>query len=371
MGVHESHKKRFCQGCYRFTHLPLASTQADEPPSEGHPDGATMAADASTQPQTGACADVSQAQPTSLTDQVVHDDGAPDVTTSTATAAEEKKQQQQQQQKVSRKCTAQVWCERCRQSWYCSLACKEQDRLHPLQCPGLAFLASCKLTKDDKTVVRVLLHVLARRELEAIDGPPPAGGVSGKPRFADFLCLVANVPSLAISPDRYKGDMEVVRYVEKMLASCSLAHKYTSQELMEYISKIESNTFGMWSDKLVSMGMVLYAEGSYFNHSCAPNCGTRTGEGQAVQFVATHDIPAGDEVCIRYIDVDKPTTSRRSELLSHYHFTCMCPLCCADSSSSSSSASSSSAKTKHSHHPARPGKVGKKGKKVKAARKGK
>jgi hypothetical protein len=56
-------------------------------------------------------------------------------------------------------------------------------------------------------VVRVLLHVLARRELEAIDGPPPAGGVSGKPRFADFLCLVANVPSLATSPDRYKGDM--------------------------------------------------------------------------------------------------------------------------------------------------------------------
>lgn len=56
-------------------------------------------------------------------------------------------------------------------------------------------------------MVRVLLHVLARRELEAIDGPPPAGGVSGKPRFADFLCLVANVPSLATSPDRYKGDM--------------------------------------------------------------------------------------------------------------------------------------------------------------------
>jgi hypothetical protein len=27
VGVHESHKKRFCQGCYRFTHLPLASTQ--------------------------------------------------------------------------------------------------------------------------------------------------------------------------------------------------------------------------------------------------------------------------------------------------------------------------------------------------------
>jgi hypothetical protein len=99
--------------------------KADEPPSEGHLDGAAMAADASTQPQLqpGACADVSQAQPTSLTDQVVYEDGAPDVTTSTATAAEEKKQPQQ---KMSRKCTAQVWCERCRQSWYCSLACKEQ-----------------------------------------------------------------------------------------------------------------------------------------------------------------------------------------------------------------------------------------------------
>ena len=31
--------------------------------------------------------------------------------------------------------------------------------------------------------------------------------------------------------------------MEKMLASCSLAHKYTSQELMEYISKIESNSY--------------------------------------------------------------------------------------------------------------------------------
>jgi hypothetical protein len=99
-------------------------SKADEPPSEGHLEGATTAADASTQPeqQTRASADVSQAQPTSLTDQVAHEDVAPDVTTSTATAAEEKKQQQ----KVSRKCTAQVWCERCRQSWYCSVACKEQ-----------------------------------------------------------------------------------------------------------------------------------------------------------------------------------------------------------------------------------------------------
>lgn len=98
--------------------------KADEPPSEGHLDGSTTAADASTQPelQTRACADVSQAQPTSLTDQVAHEHEVPDVTTSTATAvAEEKKQQ-----KVSRKCTAQVWCERCRQSWYCSMACKEQ-----------------------------------------------------------------------------------------------------------------------------------------------------------------------------------------------------------------------------------------------------
>jgi hypothetical protein len=119
----------------------------------------------------------------------------------------------------------------------------------------------------------------------------------------------------------------------------------------------------MWSDKLVSMGMVLYAEGSYFNHSCAPNCGTRTGDGQAVQFVATQDIAEGEEVCIRYIDVDKPTTSRRSELQSHYHFTCMCSLCSAASSEASP------ARTKHSHHPARPGKSGKKGKKEKKGQK--
>lgn len=39
--------------------------------------------------------------------------------------------------------------------------------------------------------------------------------------------------------------------MEKMLASCSLAHKYTSQELMEYISKIESNSYAPRSCSLL------------------------------------------------------------------------------------------------------------------------
>ncbi len=53
-------------------------------------------------------------------------------------------------------------------------------------------------------MVRVLLHILARREIEEIDRPPV---VVGKPQFEDFLCLVSNTPSLASSPDRYKLDM--------------------------------------------------------------------------------------------------------------------------------------------------------------------
>lgn len=126
----------------------------------------------------------------------------------------------------------------------------------------------------------------------------------------------------------------------------------------------------MWSDKLVSMGMVLYAEGSYFNHSCAPNCGTRTGEGQAVHFITTHDVAEGEEVCIRYIDVEKPTSARRSELLSHYHFTCMCPLCTSSDASASSSNGKGGQRTKYSHHPTRPGKSGKqKGRKDKKTKK--
>jgi len=156
-----------------------------------------------------------------------------------------------------------------------------------------------------------------------------------------------------------------------MLSCCTLKHNYSSSELLDYISKIESNSkfplcdgyhinvilttmtaFGMWSDKLVSMGMVLYIQGSYFNHSCTPNCGTRTMEGQAVQFVATSGIAQGEEICIRYIDVNKPASSRRSELQSHYHFKCECPLCEKETSSPESTHHNRKTKgrTKYTHH---------------------
>lgn len=104
-----------------------------------------------------------------------------------------------------------------------------------LQCPALALLSSCKLSKvskdllactmppavtftphirdydmlstcvqEDKTIVRLFLHIMAKRELEIINGLSTS---CWTPTFDDFLCLVSNTPSIESSPDRYKSDM--------------------------------------------------------------------------------------------------------------------------------------------------------------------
>ncbi|CAJ1432235.1 unnamed protein product [Effrenium voratum] len=72
---------------------------------------------------------------------------------------------------------------------------------------------------------------------------------------------------------------------------------------------------------------VLYLELSRFNHSCRPNCeGSWDSREGRLQIYACRDIPAGEELCIYYVDVRMPTAERQERMRS-FGFQCSCTAC--------------------------------------------
>eukprot|EP00933_Yihiella_yeosuensis_P024798 TRINITY_DN1922_c1_g2_i1.p1 TRINITY_DN1922_c1_g2~~TRINITY_DN1922_c1_g2_i1.p1 ORF type:complete len:505 (+),score=84.69 TRINITY_DN1922_c1_g2_i1:100-1614(+) len=73
---------------------------------------------------------------------------------------------------------------------------------------------------------------------------------------------------------------------------------------------------------------VLGIQASRFNHSCNSNCEQSYDEElNQLQFYASTDIEAGQELCIRYIDTRAPYEVRQEELESLFGFKCRCEVC--------------------------------------------
>jgi len=113
VGVHESHRKRFCQGCYCFTHLQPSD---DEMNKDGDGTVGALPRSENKMEEAGRESRVQEEESPSKELEERKE----------TQQDEEEEMKQQQEKKASRKLTAQVWCERCRQSWYCTTSCKEQ-----------------------------------------------------------------------------------------------------------------------------------------------------------------------------------------------------------------------------------------------------
>ena len=59
---------------------------------------------------------------------------------------------------------------------------------------------------------------------------------------------------------------------------------------------------------------------------CEPNV-RKKRVGRAMQFYTTRDVPADEELCINYIDLEVDVRQRREELLKNWHFECSCKRC--------------------------------------------
>jgi len=73
-----------------------------------------------------------------------------------------------------------------------------------------------------------------------------------------------------------------------------------------------------------------------FNHSCSPNCqwSMNVEAGGRIDIFSSCTIPAGEELCITYIDTRATTTLRREQLERKFGFVCQCSICVAGNAQS-------------------------------------
>eukprot|EP00929_Paragymnodinium_shiwhaense_P034426 TRINITY_DN18734_c0_g1_i1.p1 TRINITY_DN18734_c0_g1~~TRINITY_DN18734_c0_g1_i1.p1 ORF type:complete len:376 (+),score=70.86 TRINITY_DN18734_c0_g1_i1:60-1130(+) len=91
------------------------------------------------------------------------------------------------------------------------------------------------------------------------------------------------------------------------------------------ILRTNSLSRGMSSDGLVCKTI------SRMNHSCSPNCDWSWDEdAHEASVFASHDIAAGEELCIHYVELRATRSERQKMLRELYRFDCCCRACGAD-----------------------------------------
>ena len=123
--------------------------------------------------------------------------------------------------------------------------------------------------------------------------------------------------------------------VQRLLSTSPLTCNVELKDCLAVLEKLESNAFTVSDYDLSSIsGIGLYALAAAINHSCNPNCCQTfdLSTSAALSIRALRNIEKGEEITIAYIDVGKPTWSRRKELQKAYGFLCSCNRCHSSSS---------------------------------------
>lgn len=107
------------------------------------------------------------------------------------------------------------------------------------------------------------------------------------------------------------------------ISSCSGSDEVSEHQIQELIRAIAVA-------KLCSHDDGLHHFGSFYNHSCAPNCEVRGAHDLHVH--ATRDIAAGEELCISYLgeELDYPATVRRLFVEKGWGALCGCERCASE-----------------------------------------
>ena len=272
-------------------------------------------------------------------------------------------------------------CSHCDSFYYCSLACRDAHQgpldhplHHSLICSLLRKLATFKCPQHEKSVLKLVTMVLYQRQLDSngwtrnemtdlerfvdldletsqedssLELTMDEDSVSQmdtpkRPTWTDAIALQSHFHEWTISDQ--KDWKKSQKFIIPLLVSASLLDKSDSdekhvEELMHWVSRIESNGFGLWSSgkNITCMGRALFPLASYFNHSCDPNC-TCEQSGDVLKVFTNCDIHAGiflgqrltcigEELTISYIDTNLPFQARQAKLSEDYFFKCGCTRC--------------------------------------------
>ncbi|KAJ9060940.1 Histone-lysine N-methyltransferase set-6 [Entomophthora muscae] len=238
-------------------------------------------------------------------------------------------------------------CKECRQVYFCSQECFELDfkgieeggGAHPSICSAYKRLFSSKLDGYSKSVLKLviklsLLWTVKEPLLQSNIGSntPLVEPISNK-RYAS---LANEIELLQTHYNSWGADE-----LKDWNKSVSLLIKFQQDSLLKFpisnisdlkkwvlnlVSTIESNSFGLSSSSEKLVGRALIPTASFFNHSCSPNA-EATHDSKRMVFHAIKPIEKGDPITISYIDETLPRSSRKRGLWSRYRFHCNCAAC--------------------------------------------
>jgi hypothetical protein len=213
----------------------------------------------------------------------------------------------------------------CAQVYYCSEACQQADAsAHAPLCGPLRRLATLTLGGHEKSVVKMVLVLLFKLHAE-----------SGMEEGAKLAALESHY--LHWDAEELAGWRKAIAFVQSVLAQCASlpAASLTEADIGLWISRVESNSFGIWWNDKTCMGRALCLQASFFNHSCSPNLQCLQA-GVQMEFRTLRPIALGEPLTITYISCNAPLAARRRTLRSDYFFTCHCSRCEAEEASGGS-----------------------------------
>ena len=99
------------------------------------------------------------------------------------------------------------------------------------------------------------------------------------------------------------------------------------QRYAQLLGAAQLNAFELCTSRGLRISCLLPAPASLFNHSCEPNVLISCADDHEVGFVMEREAAPEEELCISYVDLERPGSERRHLLLHKYGFECGCPRC--------------------------------------------
>ncbi|KAF7729236.1 hypothetical protein EC973_004766 [Apophysomyces ossiformis] len=204
---------------------------------------------------------------------------------------------------------------------------------------GLAYATPRVLDNHERTMCRLVAHVLARKQHENLFKKPVPG-------YEDLLMIqnneLSHFRSCCQSKKIQRGfvPQEVIQIMKVYSFFAAALNKtgleFSHRLFRDVYFREMSNSFGMWempkraedgvTDDLDLLGWGIFASAVYFNHSCDANI-SKVRQGRDIAFIANRDIAEGEEACISYGCITDTLDERRGRLLANYYFLCNCTRC--------------------------------------------
>lgn len=235
-----------------------------------------------------------------------------------------------------------ISCDRCSNVMFCSLECKTDNLTHEYECgTNYHSFDFTDLGIEIKCAIQMVLEALITFDgnvgklykfmenlIDETDGfrlQQYPTNVNDK--LSQFRCTMVlqtlQYDNILISArNAYDIIMELPKV--KNLFSNEYGQTFLLHLLAHNLAILGRNVF---VTKLAgTIGMMIFNTFSIFNHSCSPNV-IHFIKGNMIVGITGRYIPAGEQMCISYIYVDKLDRNQRKKELSGWEFRCKCDRC--------------------------------------------